>query len=191
MNIFGLTGKTGAGKSTVSLLLQEKGFYIIDGDVLARKVTEKGSKVLHELSDSFGSDIILSDGSLDRKLLVRKVTERENGTEILNSITHPAIDELIVNEIKKAENKGFENCIIDAAALLESPSKRHCKKMIVVTAPMETRLERIVLRDSISKETALQRMAMQKDDEYYLSKADIIIRNYSPYSLEEEIKKIG
>lgn len=191
MNIFGLTGKTGAGKSTVSLLLKEKGFYIIDGDILARSVTEKGSKALTELADAFGKDIILSDGSLDRKLLLKRVTQTEKGTDILNSITHPEIDKLIVDEIEKAKSEGFENCIIDAAALLESPSRKHCDKMIVVTAPPEARLQRIILRDSISEEAALLRMSMQKDDEYYLSKADIIIRNYSPYSPEEEIKKIG
>ena len=100
MNVYGLTGKTGAGKSTVSLLLREKGFYIIDGDVLARKVTEKGSKTLDELASSFGNDIILPDGSLDRKLLVKKVTEKEKSNEIIEIDKCIIADDRINNIIK-------------------------------------------------------------------------------------------
>ena len=191
MKIFGLTGKTGSGKTTVSALLAQKGYYIIAGDVLARKVTEKGSKTLLELCEAFGNDIIAPDGSLKRKYLVEKISGMNNGVEILNSITHPAIDALFAAEIAKAEAFGFEVCVFDAAALLESPSKDRCEKIIVVTAPEEIRLKRITERDSITSRQALQRMSMQKDDEYYFSKADIIIRNYYPYSLEEEINKIG
>ena len=76
MKIYGLTGKTGAGKSTAAALLREKGWYVIDGDVLARQVTQTGSPVLQKLSAVFGEDILLPDGSLDRKALVRKVNTR-------------------------------------------------------------------------------------------------------------------
>lgn len=190
MKIFGLTGKTGSGKTTVSEMLEKKGFYIVDGDLLARKITEKGSPVLEKLADAFGSDILTDEGELKRKFLVEKLNQKENGVELLNSITHPAIDDLFKDEIQKAEKLGFENCIFDAAALLESPSRKRCEKIIVVTAPEKIRLERILSRDSITKQQAIQRMSMQKDDEYYLSQADIIIRNYPPFSLDGEISKI-
>ena len=190
MEIYGLTGKTGSGKTTVAKLLSEKGFYVADGDVLARKVTEKGSLVLKELSDCFGEDIIAEDGSLKRQELARRAFSSEEARQNLNRITHTAIHNLFLGEIKKAENDGFTHLLFDAAALLESPSKNLCKKIIVVHAPYDVRLQRILSRDSISEEDAKRRMNAQKSDEYYLSAGDIIINNFPPYNLEEEIKKV-
>lgn len=190
MKIYGLTGKTGAGKSTVAALLKEKGWHIIDGDVLARQVTQAGSPVLQSLADSFGKDILRADGSLDRKALVRKVNARPDGKQRLDSITHPAIDALVRREAEKAKTEGCTHCVFDAAALLESPSKALCDKIVVVHAPREIRLERILARDGISEADAAARMQMQKEDDYYLSQADIIIKNYPPFSLEDEIEQL-
>ncbi|MBQ7598788.1 MAG: dephospho-CoA kinase [Clostridia bacterium] len=184
MKIYGLTGKTGAGKSTAAALLREKGWYVIDGDVLARQVTQKGSPVLQTLASVFGADILLPDGSLDRKALVRKVNARADGKQQLDAITHPAIDALLRAEVQKAQNAGFTRCVFDAAALLESPSKALCEKIIVVTAPESVRLQRIRSRDGLSEEDARARMRMQKEDDYYLSQADIIIENNTPNALE-------
>ena len=80
--------------------------------------------------------------------------------------------------------------MFDAAALLESPSKALCDKIVVVHAPREIRLERILARDGISEADAAARMQMQKEDDYYLSQADIIIKNYPPFSLEDEIEQL-
>lgn len=190
MKIYGLTGKTGAGKSTVSKILSEKGFFVIDGDLLARKITEKGSPVLFELAKVFGEDIIDEEGCLIRRLLAKKAFSSKEGTDNLNRITHGAIHKEIEKEIEKGKNSGFEKCVIDAAALLESPSRGLCEKMIVVTAPEEIRLERILERDCISKEEALTRIKAQKSDEYYLESADIIIRNFEPYNICEELSKV-
>ena len=190
MRIYGLTGKTGAGKSTAAALLREKGWYVIDGDVLARQVTQKGSPVLQTLASVFGADILLPDGSLDRKALVRKVNTRSDGKQQLDSITHPAIDALLRAEVQKAQDAGFTRCVFDAAALLESPSKALCEKIIVVTAPEQIRLQRIRSRDGLSEEDARARMRMQKEDDYYLSQADIIIENNTPNALEAAIETL-
>lgn len=191
MLIYGLTGKTGAGKSTVAALLSKKGFFVVDGDIAARRVTEKRSPILPLLSARFGKDIILSDGTLDRKKLASRAFQNEESRKALNDITHPAIDSVIREKIAEAEKQGFERCLIDAAALLESPSKKLCEKIIVVTAPEELRLERILVRDGITKQQALERIKAQRPDEYYLENADIIIRNYPPYVLEDEAEKLG
>lgn len=191
MTVWGLTGKSGSGKTTVSKLLEKKGFYVVDGDVLARKTTEKGSPVLKKLADFFGEDILLPDGTLDRRKTAERAFSTPENTKKLNEITHGEIDRLFSLEIEKAKKAGYENCLFDAAALLESPSKERCDKIIVVTAPLEVRLKRILARDSITEQEALRRINAQKDDEYYFRHADILIRNYPPFSLEEQLRKIG
>ncbi|MBR6314828.1 MAG: dephospho-CoA kinase [Clostridia bacterium] len=187
MICYGLTGKTGAGKSTVAAWLRDRGWYVIDGDVLAREIVAPGSPVLERLTAVFGADILQPDGALDRKALVDRLHDLPCGVETLNAITHPAIDALVEAELEAAEQAGYTHCVFDAAALLESPSKARCDKIIVVTAPEDVRLQRILARDGLTIGQAFSRMAMQKDDDWYLSQADIVIRNYPPYTLEEEL----
>ncbi len=190
MITLGLTGKTGAGKSTIAELLKEKGCYIIDGDVIARQITEKGSEVLPILQKAFGEDILDENGELIRKKLAERAFSSKENTTLLNSITHPVIKQRCSEEMAKAESLGYKTALIDAAALLDSDCKDLCHKIIVVSAPEEIRLERILSRDSITKEQAMTRINAQKSDEYYFSHADIIIRNYPPYDLQEEFLKL-
>lgn len=192
MKVYGLTGKTGAGKSTVALKLAKLGFYIIDGDVIARGITEKGKPALNELANEFGCDIIESDGSLNRKLLASRAFKDKESTAKLNRITHPLIKKEFEAELMKAQNEGFAFAVIDAAALLESSCKDLCEKIIVVTAPEDIRLARILKRDNITKEQALIRINAQFPDEYYNEKADILIRNYPPFesNIDKQLKEL-
>lgn len=190
MITLGLTGKTGAGKSTVAELLKEKGCYIIDGDVIARQITEKGSEVLPILQKAFGEDILDENGELIRALLAKRAFSSKESTALLNSITHPVIKQRCAEEMAKAESLGYRTALIDAAALLDSDCKDLCHKIIVVTAPEDVRLKRILERDPITKEQAMTRINAQKSDEYYFSHADIIIRNYPPYDLQEELLEL-
>ena len=186
--IYGLTGQTGAGKSTVAKMLSEKGYLTVDGDVAARAVVEKGSPVLDKLAEAFGEDIIDAGGNLIRSALAQKAFSTEENRQKLNAITHPAVTQWSIDYIKKnltAEHKGV---VIDAAAIFDSDIQRYCTKMIVVTAPQEVRLERILGRDGITRESAMLRINDQKDELYYISRADIVIRNYPPYDLSHELK---
>lgn len=187
MKVYGLTGKTGAGKSTVAEKLEKMGFCVIDGDKIARSITEKGKPAISMLANEFGCDIIEDDGSLNRKLLASRAFKDRESTAKLNAITHPIIKAEFEKELRKAEAEGFSFVVIDAAALLESSCKDLCEKIIVVTAPEEIRLSRILLRDGITKEQALIRINAQFPDEYYNEKADILIRNYPPYEKEIEL----
>ncbi len=190
MTVYGLTGKTGAGKSTVAAFLKEKGFYIIDGDVIARHITDKGKPALKLLADAFGEDILNEDGTLDRRLLASRAFSSRENTDKLNSITHPLITEEFEDEIGKAVKEGYDKSVIDAAALLESECKNLCDRIIVVYAPGEIRLKRILSRDGITEEEAETRMKAQKSDEYYFSHADIIVKSYSPYNIEEQLQSL-
>ena len=190
MTVYGLTGKTGAGKSTVAAFLKEKGFYIIDGDLIARHITDKGKPALVLLADSFGEDIINADGTLNRRLLASRAFASPENTALLNSLTHPLITEEFKSEIEKAAAESYERAVIDAAALLESDCRDLCSKIIVVYAPEEMRLERIMSRDGIMEKEAVTRMRAQKSDEYYFSQADIIVRSFPPHSIEEQLDNI-
>lgn len=186
MLTIGLTGKTGAGKSTVAAKLKELGCYIIDCDLLARELTEPDSPVLGELTAVFGSDILDERGRLKRQLLAKRAFSAPQETEKLNAVTHPHITKRCIGEIERAKGLGYQTCVIDAAALLESGCRDLCQIIAVVHAPETIRLERILKRDSITPSQAMTRINGQKDDDYYFSRADIIIRNYPPYDRSEE-----
>ncbi len=174
--IYGLTGQTGAGKTTVAAELSKKGWQVIDCDKAARQVVEKGSPVLQQLVRAFGEDIILPDGSLDRKQLASKAFSTQEGRELLNSITHPAITELVSSQIIKDKNK-YPVFVVDAALLTKSKLYDYCSKLIVVTADEEVRTKRIMKRDGISLSQAKERINAQPNEQYYKSMADVVIEN--------------
>lgn len=184
--LIGLTGQTGAGKSTVADILRKRGYYIIDGDVVARTVVEKGSPVLKNLSGQFGEDIIQPDGSLDRALLARRAFADRESTRRLNEITHPAIIERALEMAENAFKNGYEYAVFDAAGLFESGIDKKCDCVIYVTAPEAVRLARIMERDNIGREDAQRRIAAQFDDEYYFSRSDYVIENTQLEALEEK-----
>lgn len=186
--IIGLTGQTGAGKSTVCQFLEQKDVVIIDCDKVAREVTEKGSYVLVELAKAFGEDILLGDGSLNRRELACRAFKSQEKTELLNSITHPAITAAIKEKIAQYPNKTI---ILDAPTLIESGVFRLCDKIIAVVADKAVRKERILARDNISNEEAERRMSAQKDDAFYAEYADgLIYNNGSKQEAEEKTQQI-
>lgn len=103
--VIGLTGPTGAGKSTITAMLQKKGCYIIDADLLGRKALEKGSMCLEQACTFFGSDIINADGSLNRQLLAKRAFSTAESTQQLNDITHPWICMQVLKKLIKYEVK--------------------------------------------------------------------------------------
>ncbi len=188
--IYGLTGQTGAGKSTVGEMLSEKGYLIVDGDVAARAVVEKGSPVLDKLAEVFGSDILDENGELVRSALAKKAFATEENRQKLNSITHPAVTKWSIDFIKENLNENHKGVIVDAAAIFDSDIQRYCTKMIVVTAPEEERLARILSRDGLTREAAMLRIKAQKDEQYYKDRADLLVRNYAPYILSQELESL-
>ncbi len=190
MIILGLTGKTGAGKSMVCSLLKEKGCYIIDADKVAREILFPDSPVIEKLKETFGEDVVKYNGEVDRKILAQKAFSSREETEKLNAITHPVIREKILDEIETAKIEEYEVCVIDAAALLESRIRNDCDYIAVVFAPLDIRLKRIIERDNMSVTDAKRRIDAQKDDEFYLRNADIIIINDGVQDFENELNKL-
>ena len=185
----GLTGPTGAGKSTVAGLLRERGYTVIDADRVAREITEPGSPVLTELAGAFGRDI-LKNGILNRSLLARRAFSGPGSTQTLNRITHPRIVERMEQERERAFSRGSRVVVLDGAQLFEAGADRLCDFTVAVTAPPELRMERLLKRDGIPREEIKKRMSAQFTGEYYESRADMIIRNYPPFLLNEELKAV-
>ena len=187
--IIGITGESGSGKSKICEILSEKGYIIIDADKIARDITKKGSSVLRKLALSFGEDIITEDGELDRRLLASRAFRDYDTKRILDSITHPAIVS-ICEETAKKETENGKCVVIDAPLLFTSGLADICHKTVRVYAPKEIRIERILRRDNITKEEALLRFSKQTDEKKAAEQADVIINNYPPYKIEDEINKI-
>lgn len=184
--IIGLTGQTGAGKSTVCEFLRQMSFCVIDCDKVAREVTEKGSPLLNKLADAFGSDIILEDGSLNRRLLASRAFSSEQKTELLNKITHPEILSAIKQKI---EGSPCEIKVLDAPTLFESGADKLCDRIIAVLCDENKRKDRIVARDNLSCEQADARLSRAKSNEFFIERADAVVYNDGTLDeLENNIK---
>lgn len=193
--IIGITGPTGAGKSSVTKYLQDKGCYVIDADILARQAMQKGSHCLKQASVVFGDDIINADGELIRHKLAERAFATPQATEKLNNITHPWICMQTLKAVNKTRNEHNNPIIIfDAAVLLESSMDIICDYIVAVVAPPVVRKERIMLRDNLTEEQANLRMSAQKDNSFYTRQADFIIDSgndiHSVHSSADEILAI-
>lgn len=186
MQIIGLTGQTGAGKSTIAKLLKSDGYFHLDADLFAREIINESDYIKAQLASKFGEDIILPDGTVNRKILASRAFASPENTEALNQITHPAVikaTERLINTIKNDPYyKGF---LIDAAVLFESGIDKLCDFTVAVLAPAQYRMKRIMDRDNITEAQAVQRMKAQKPVQYYTSHADRIIHNYPPFDVRE------
>ena len=190
MKIIGLTGLTGAGKSTVAQKLMAYGCYHIDADKVAREVINNNENVKNKLKERFGDDVINADGTTNRPILASRAFADTDSTSALNDITHPAVTEEIKSIIKDMEEIGYRGVIIDAIALFESGEDKLCDFTVAVVAPKDIRLERIMKRDNITEEKALERINAQKDEKFFTEKADFVLWNYPPYDLNVEIRPI-
>lgn len=187
--VVGLTGPIGSGKSSVSRIFCERGYVVIDADKLAKKVVEKGSKTLDILAEKFGTDIINLDGTLNRKMLAQKAFSSKENTALLNSITHPAILELVKKEIEENVSLGNTKIIYDAPQLFESGSDSLCSKVVCVIASKEQRIERVKKRDNMPYADIENRISVQYSDEFFTEKSDYVIKNNS--TLEELFVRVN
>ncbi len=190
MKIIGITGLTGAGKGTVAKILCQHGGFHIDADLVARDVINNSEKVKAQLCREFGDEVVGSDGVLNRPALSKKAFASTQATEKLNAITHPAVTEKVKQIIDEKSNLGYSCIVVDAIALFESGEDAFCDFTVTVTAPQDIRLQRIIARDGITMERALERINAQKGESFFTERADFVVKNYPPHSLEKELAPI-
>lgn len=177
MNIIGLTGGIGSGKSTVSRMLKDEGFPIVDADLISREVVEPGQFALAQLAEAFGPSVLNGDGSLNRGELARLAFADDEHTKLLNDITHPAINDRTRQQFNALRNAGMEAAIYDMPLLIEEGFDRLMDLVVVVDVAAPTRLERLVEQRGLDRKDAKARIARQIDDETRRAAAGVIIDN--------------
>ncbi|MDK2799936.1 MAG: dephospho-CoA kinase [Clostridiales bacterium] len=178
MKVIGLTGGTGSGKSTVANIAKDLGAKVIDADIIARQIVQKGQKALEEIVQHFGKDILLENGELNRRKLGSIVFADKEKLKLLNKITHKYIIQKIHEEIEiETLKKEYDIIIVDAAVLIESGLYELCDMVWVVVADKEERIKRIMKRDSLSLEEANNRINSQMTEEEMKNYASAIINN--------------
>ncbi|MFU0833637.1 MAG: Dephospho-CoA kinase [Oscillospiraceae bacterium] len=183
--VIGLTGPTGAGKSTVAAAFRNLGCAVIDADILAREAVAN-AECLNALSKEFGADIIRPDGSLDRGLLAKRAFFTPEKTEKLNRITHPVILQETNRRIRKLQDSNIPAIILDAALLFESGADSLCCTTVAVTAPPESRLKRIMKRDGITEAAAKERMNAQNPNRFYEERAAYVFDGCTDYEVLQD-----
>ena len=180
--VIGLTGQTGAGKSTVSKVFVQNGFRLIDADAISRHVVARGSHCLADLQECFTDAILTPDGELDRKVMASIAFSDHRKLEMLNTIMYPYIVGEILRMIHRFSQQNHKLILLDAPTLFESRADDFCDLIISVVAKPELRMQRIMERDPISEKAAQQRMEMQLTEEFFRLHSDTVLENNSSFS---------
>lgn len=178
MEIIGLTGGIGTGKSTVSNFLRENNFAIVDADLISREVVEPGKPLLKELEEAFGSEIINEDGSLNRKGLAAIVFNDVEQRKLMDSIMHKEILAEMRRCMESYQQQGtHQGIIIDAPLLFEIGLEKWCNQVWLVTADMDIRIQRVCARDNAVPAEVEARIRNQMSDDEKRKLSDEILDN--------------
>lgn len=183
MPVIGLTGNIGCGKSTISRYLADKGAYVIDADQISRDVVAPGAPALTEIVESFGREVLSSDGTLDRKKLGAVVFGDPQARATLNRIMHKRIMEEIdrlEQDFRKQPGSDRKLLVIDAPLLIEVGLNQGVDEIWVVRVDPEIQVTRLIERDGLNREEALKRIASQMPQEEKIKYARRVIDSSGP-----------
>lgn len=177
MRRIGITGPTGAGKTTALNVLTRLGVHIIDADQVYHDLLEGSVSMKRALTERFGCSIVDGTGKVDRKRLGNVVFADPEALADLNSITHRFIVGEIDRQAARAEAEGRPAVAIDAIALIESGVGETCDAVVGILAPSEVRIRRIMAREGISEEYARKRVEAQQGDDFFRTHCTHILMN--------------
>jgi dephospho-CoA kinase len=184
--IIGLTGGIGSGKTTIATIFQSFGIPVYIADDEARKIMQS-SEIINAIKNTFGTSIF-ENKVLNREKLAEIVFNDSEKLKELNKIVHPAVkrhfDQWLLNHVSTPY------IIYETAILFESGRYKDCDMIITVTAPVESRVRRVIERDKTTRELVLKRINAQWTDEQRISKSDFIIENNSIEEAKLEVVKI-
>ena len=179
MQIIGICGGIGSGKSTVSNVFSKHSIPVLDTDEIYHALTSAPSACLDELVRHFGAQI-LSNGALDRSRLSTLIFSSSDPLPILNelnAITHKHVIREVDVRIADLESDGYDVVAVQVPLLFESGFDKRCDVIVAVVADREVRIERIISRDSISRERAISKIEAQMPDEFLIAHANYVINN--------------
>ena len=177
MKRIGITGPTGAGKTTALNALTSLGAHVIDADAVYHDLLVSSAPMRQALTARFGTNILDETGKIDRKALGGVVFADPRALSDLNEITHRFILAEIDRQAARAEAEGRPAVAIDAIALIESGAAEGCDAVVGVLAPKEVRIRRIMAREGISEEYARKRVEAQRDDAFFRANCTHILEN--------------
>ncbi len=177
-----ITGGIGSGKSYVCKRLNAIGIEVYDCDAAAKRLMRTSTELQHQLQELIGEEVF-EEGVLQKAVMARFLLESEENNQAINDIVHPAV-------ARDFENSGLE--WIESAILFDSGfiNRIYIDKVVCVTAPEEVRVERIVARDSISSEKALEWIHRQLPQEAVLHRSDYEIVNDGKHDIDEQISRL-
>lgn len=182
----GLTGGIGSGKSTVAKVLESMGYPVFYSDIAAKELMNSDRRLQIDIMDYFGEEAYLN-GELNRSYLAEKIFSNPQDKEVLNQLIHPRVREKFTEFTLNSDSKLVFN---EAAILFETGAYVNFDKTILVTAPKETRIERVTKRDNSTREEVQRRMENQWSDDRKIPLADYVINNGNTDSVLEQIEGV-
>ena len=171
----GLTGGIACGKTVVRELLADRGAFTIDADTIVHELMAAGTDLTLRIGEEFGSDVLSADGSVDRTRLGRLVFSDSSARSKLNALVHPDVIREEKRLLREAEGRGVGIAVVDAALMIEAGTYRDYDKLLVVHCPRALQLERLVVRDGLSRVEAARRVDAQMPVEEKKPYADFLI----------------
>lgn len=184
--VLGLTGGIASGKSLVTSIFLKEKVPVVDGDLVSRKIVEKNSPALKEIVAYFGEDILQADGTLNRKILGKRVFAKKELLQKLNDIMDPYLRNAFLKEINGAKEKNIPLIVLDIPLLYEENYDQYCEQVMVIWVPENIQKNRLMKRDQLTEIEAEKRMASQLSLNEKKRLGDIIIDNSATKRKTEE-----
>lgn len=175
--VLGLTGGIATGKSTVSEMLKKEQIPVIDADILAREAVAKGKPAYKRVIEAFGNEILSENGELNREKLGAIVFADEQKRQVLNQIIHPEVRKEMIKQRDALIQSGSKLVVLDIPLLFESGLEHFVDFILVVAAKDEIQLDRLMKRNQLSEDEAVNRINAQLPLDVKKRKADAVIDN--------------
>ncbi|MCY7771255.1 dephospho-CoA kinase [Bacillus haynesii] len=175
--VIGLTGGIASGKSTIAQMFQQCGITVVDADVIAKEAVEQGMPAYQKIAETFGQGVLLETGDIDRRKLGEIVFANEEKRMQLNAIVHPEVRKMMIKQRDEAIRAGERFVVLDIPLLYESGLEHLTDKVIVVWVPLELQLERLMKRNQLNEDEALNRIHAQHSLDEKKKRADAVIDN--------------
>jgi dephospho-CoA kinase len=183
-----VTGGAGSGKTSVCNRLKELGVKVISADEMAREAVAPGSTAFKKIVHYFGNTVLLADGTLNRKILRRMITDDDDARLAMERFIHHEIANLILKNVVCAEKEGCRMVVIEVPLLFELDMKEKFDWVVVVSAHKELRVKRLMERDQTSRDEAMDLINVQMPDKEKIDRADYVVRNEG--SMEKLVESV-